>query len=258
MKKYMTSIDLEPVFLGEIQMASAALKQKLFNLEIKKRECENCGIVQWCDKEAPLELHHLDGNSHNNKLDNLKILCPNCHSQTHSFCKAKKYRITEELLQSLHTIVPEYSSLREVFVALNLPYRGMTYLKVSRYIKTHNLQLKPKPVTEKILTVKDQNTTLQKRVIEKTSTPKLAKSNWYPTNQELFEAVWNRSVLDLSRSFGVTSNAIKNRCKRRGIPVPPPGYWAKLKHGKIEECLRIKEECINKSGWVPTNSPPGV
>lgn len=44
-----------------------------------------CGIRDWNGRELVFELHHIDGNRNNNSLDNLMILCPNCHSQTDNF-----------------------------------------------------------------------------------------------------------------------------------------------------------------------------
>ena len=47
-----------------------------------------CGITEWNNKKIVLELEHKDGNSENNDLVNLELLCPNCHSQTPTY-KAK-------------------------------------------------------------------------------------------------------------------------------------------------------------------------
>lgn len=44
--------------------------------------CFICGIDSWLQKSLILELDHLDGNKKNNKRENLRMLCPNCHSQT--------------------------------------------------------------------------------------------------------------------------------------------------------------------------------
>lgn len=61
------------------------LKLRLLNEGIKARKCECCGRVSWNGKPISLELHHLDGNPNNNKLSNLRILCPNCHAQTENY-----------------------------------------------------------------------------------------------------------------------------------------------------------------------------
>lgn len=59
---------------------SCTLKQKLIRDGLKENKCELCGAVEWLGITLPLELHHKDGNHFNNQLDNLQILCPNCHS----------------------------------------------------------------------------------------------------------------------------------------------------------------------------------
>ncbi len=61
---------------------------KRFLLKEHGNKCWSCGITEWNKKPIVLELEHIDGNSDNNSLDNLSILCPNCHSQTPTY-KAK-------------------------------------------------------------------------------------------------------------------------------------------------------------------------
>ena len=51
-------------------------------------KCSVCGIDNWCGKSIVLELEHKDGNSDNNRPDNVCLICPNCHSQTDTY-KAK-------------------------------------------------------------------------------------------------------------------------------------------------------------------------
>jgi hypothetical protein len=59
---------------------SHILKQKLIRDGLKEDKCEICGLTYWQGIHLPLELHHKDCNHYNNNLDNLQILCPNCHS----------------------------------------------------------------------------------------------------------------------------------------------------------------------------------
>lgn len=54
-------------------------------LSEKKKGCWKCGITQWNGEKITLELEHIDGNSTNNKEENLALLCPNCHSQTDTY-----------------------------------------------------------------------------------------------------------------------------------------------------------------------------
>ena len=48
-------------------------------------KCAICGIDIWNGKEISLQLHHIDGDKTNNLIENLQLLCPNCHAQTDSF-----------------------------------------------------------------------------------------------------------------------------------------------------------------------------
>lgn len=66
------------------------LKIRLIKEGIKQNKCEICGIVNWNNKDIVCELDHIDGNSSNHSLDNLRILCPNCHSQTDTFRYKKR------------------------------------------------------------------------------------------------------------------------------------------------------------------------
>ena len=52
---------------------------------IKEEVCECCKLSEWMGKPIPLELHHKDFNHYNNSLDNLQILCANCHMQAHNY-----------------------------------------------------------------------------------------------------------------------------------------------------------------------------
>ena len=63
------------------------LKSRLINEGYKKYECENdnCHINTWHEEKISLELHHNNGNNLDNRIENLKLLCPNCHSQTDNF-----------------------------------------------------------------------------------------------------------------------------------------------------------------------------
>ena len=62
------------------------IKNRLIAEGIKDAICESCGIGEnWNGKDLVLELDHIDGNNTNNSLENLRILCPNCHSQTPTF-----------------------------------------------------------------------------------------------------------------------------------------------------------------------------
>lgn len=61
------------------------LKARLIKEGLKKHKCECCQLCSWQEQKIPLELHHKDGNRKNNRLDNLELLCPNCHAFTENY-----------------------------------------------------------------------------------------------------------------------------------------------------------------------------
>ena len=82
------TIPVEDILAGKYpNFQTYKLKLKLIVAGIKEDCCEECG---WHEKPegaeyTPCELHHIDGNPHNHSLENLKILCPNCHSLTKTY-----------------------------------------------------------------------------------------------------------------------------------------------------------------------------
>lgn len=65
--------------------SNAAKRKRLIEDGLKEAKCECCGLSEWMGKPIPLELHHKDFDHYNNNLDNLQILCSNCHMQAHNY-----------------------------------------------------------------------------------------------------------------------------------------------------------------------------
>lgn len=61
------------------------LKSRLLKAGLKDPRCEECGLSEWRGRPLSLELHHRNGVRDDNRLQNLAILCPNCHCLTHSW-----------------------------------------------------------------------------------------------------------------------------------------------------------------------------
>ena len=62
---------------------------KMHLIKFRGHKCESCGNTEWFNQPIKLEIHHIDGDRTNNNLENLQLLCPNCHSITPNWRKQK-------------------------------------------------------------------------------------------------------------------------------------------------------------------------
>ena len=63
-----------------------SLKKRILQAGLLIEKCAVCGIQTWQGKPIVLQLDHINGDNRDNRIENLRLLCPNCHSQTESFC----------------------------------------------------------------------------------------------------------------------------------------------------------------------------
>lgn len=68
------------------------LKGRLLSAGLKEARCEECGVAEWRGRPLFLSLHHINGDGTDNRLENLAILCPNCHAQTPNFGSLNRRR----------------------------------------------------------------------------------------------------------------------------------------------------------------------
>lgn len=91
-------------------------------IELRGRKCEQCGSVSWLDQPINLEIHHKDGNHNNNSLDNLQLLCPNCHSYTENYRgknNTGKIKVSDEqLIEALNNANSIAQALKSVGLSL--------------------------------------------------------------------------------------------------------------------------------------------
>lgn len=131
-------------------IGSFKLKNKLFDNGLKERKCECCGGTEWMGKPINLQLHHINGDNKDNRLENLQILCPNCHSYTDNYCgKNQKTNIKEKEriikkrtyidVKLLQECLNETNDLNIIGEKLN-----RTPKTIKKYIKQYNLKIETK------------------------------------------------------------------------------------------------------------------
>ena len=77
---------LEEYLKKDTVIQSQDLKRRLLKAGLKEDKCEICGqLPEWNGKPLVLQLDHINGDHYDNRIENLRIVCPNCHTQTDTF-----------------------------------------------------------------------------------------------------------------------------------------------------------------------------
>ena len=76
----------EEVFCKNSEVSQDTVRTRFKKKNIVPYKCTICGIDEWQGKELSLRLDHIDGDNHNNTIENLRWLCPNCDSIQDTYC----------------------------------------------------------------------------------------------------------------------------------------------------------------------------
>ncbi len=91
-KKLASKKSLNDYLENRVAIQSYKLKNRLLKEGVFKHQCMNCHRTKWNGQSIPLELDHIDGNNKNNRLENLRLLCPNCHALTPTYRSKNRSR----------------------------------------------------------------------------------------------------------------------------------------------------------------------
>ena len=115
-------------------ISNHAVKKRLEWLGVEQC-CAQCGVIEWRGQVLPLELDHINGKSTDNRLENLRLLCPNCHSLTETWrgknINNGKIKVSDE---ELLTAYNNSANIRQTLIEVGLAPKGANYTRVKRLI----------------------------------------------------------------------------------------------------------------------------
>ena len=171
--------------------------------------CSLCGISdQWNGKKLILQLDHINGNNIDNRIENLRIVCPNCHSQTDTFCNKKNLnkpviskvdtkKLCDECKKPVkdgHTLC--HMCLKHVNLKLCTLCKSPCKSKTAKHCSNcYNAFIKPR--------------------------------KFNITKEELINLINQFPMTKIGQMLGVSDNAVRKRCKFFAIELPLKGRKSK-------------------------------
>lgn len=215
----------EEIFSKNSPCSNSYIRILILKNKLKEYKCESCNLINWKNQQINLQLDHINGNRKDNRLENLRWLCPNCHSQTPTFCakNVKNKRYSDELIIEL---CKKHGNVRGVVEELGCNSR--LYGRIKRLAKENGIEF--------------ANQYGQKNIVKEKV---IADPNWRsapkfycrkvqrPSKEELTTMVETVPIETIAKQYGVSGNAIRKWCKSYEIKTKPVGYWQKKQFGKI-------------------------
>jgi hypothetical protein len=87
-----TAIPLEDLLREEADLSRGNIKRRLIREKRLAQQCAECGLTEWRGQAISLEIDHVNGDRNDWRMENLRLLCPNCHSQTSTYGGRNKAR----------------------------------------------------------------------------------------------------------------------------------------------------------------------
>ena len=104
----------------------------------QKSKCYECGCSEWRGSELPLEIDHVNGNNKDNSRENLKALCPNCHSITPTWRGRNKKNTVKVSDDELLTALRCSDTIHQALNTVGLVAKGNNYLRAKRLLGIEN------------------------------------------------------------------------------------------------------------------------
>ena len=179
---------IEEYLINESNIKSNELKKYLLDDKIFEHKCYKCNLTTWNNLPIPLELEHINGIHSDNRLENLTLLCPNCHAQTDT-------------------------------------YRGKN---IKKKIKPKKVEVKDKPIKQKIIKeisyknnclVCNTPTNNEKYCSSVCQHKKLEKFDTSKENIIKLLKEFNGNLTQISKFLNISDNGFKRWCKKYEINI---------------------------------------
>ena len=201
---------IEHVLVKNSSYSRSSLKKRIIKYKLIPYQCDICGNQgEWNGKKLVLRLDHINGINNDNRLENLRFVCPNCDSQLDTFCARNKAKDTQYLTDGLGAVISTKKSRNTKIDQVKRCQNGIcqicgaptsrgSSLCISCYNKERAKDIPPKEILE--------------------------------------EDLKHLPVLQIGLKYSVSDNAVRKWCKKYNLPYTKKDIkiWAS---GEIGETL---------------------
>ena len=174
-QRYRDTVD---ILQKNVSYPSSKLLHRLYKEGLKEKRCERCKITEWEGEPISFHLHHKDGDRLNNELENLQVLCPNCHSLTENFAGKATKKATKKTTKKADSEKKKYFCID---CGEEISSSGKRCVKCAGKYK--------------------QNAEMKEL-----------------TREKLKDLIRTTPFTIIGKQFGVSDNAIRKHCKKFNLP----------------------------------------
>lgn len=186
-------------------------------IKLRGHKCECCGATEWLGNSIPLEIHHIDGDRLNNVLDNLQLLCPNCHAMTENYKGKNNTGINKVSDEQLVAALQKKDNIRQALVSVGLAGRGGNYERAYALMDKYNIVKEKEDKKYYCIDCGQEIPTNAKYCTEcrKIHQCKVLEP---PTREELKILIRTQTFVSIGKSYGVGDNAVRKWCDKYSLP----------------------------------------
>lgn len=180
------------------------LKRRLITEGVLPFECDLCGLTEWRDQPAPLELDHINGVNNDNRIENLRLLCPNCHAQQPTNCRG-----AERMARNAEKAAARAAEKNAQKAAR----------KAERDAKRAARLAEPPTLCSDCQTPISRKAARCRSCRSRHARTGVTKISW-PSDEELVRMLSSEPCTTVAARLGVSDNAVRKHLRSRGVVVP--------------------------------------